>query len=52
VIFLSTNSSPLISPIVPVTAKLMVSWLFASASAWRNDPGPLSFWFVTVITVA
>jgi hypothetical protein len=45
--FLFTSSSPLVSPMVPVTANVIVSPSFASASACRNEPGPLSFVFVT-----
>src|SRR5205085_1896731 len=52
VMLVLTSSSPLVSPIVPVTAKLMVSPSLASASAWRNEPGPLSFVFVTVMVAA
>src|SRR6266496_5869938 len=49
VMLLSTNSSPLVSPMVPVTAKVIVSPSFAMASAWRNEPGPLSLVLVTVM---
>ena len=52
VTLLSTTSSPLVSCIVPVTEKLIVSPSFASASAWRNEPAPLSFVFVTVVVAA
>jgi hypothetical protein len=52
VTFLSIASSPLVSPIVPVTAKVIVSPSLASTSAWRNEPGPLSFVLVTVMVVA
>src|SRR6266545_2231109 len=52
VMFLSTSSSPLVKPILPDTAKVMVSPSLASASAWRNEPGPLSLVFVTVIVAA
>ena len=51
VMLLSTSSSPAVNPIVPVTAKLIMSPLFASASAWRNEPGPLSSVLVTVMTI-
>ena len=44
VTFLVTSNSPLVKPMVPVTAKPIMSPLFASASAWRNESGPL--WFV------
>jgi predicted membrane protein len=37
---------------VPVTAKVIVSPSFAMASAWRNEPGPLSFVLVTVMVAA
>src|SRR6478736_3486280 len=50
VMLLFTSSSPLVRPIVSVTAKVIVSPLLASASAWRNEPAPLSFVFVTVMT--
>jgi len=33
-------------------SKLIVSPLTASASAWRNEPGPLSLVLVTVIVAA
>jgi hypothetical protein len=46
------EQSPLVKPIVPVTAKLIVSPSFASASAWRNEPAPLSLVLVTVIVSA
>ena len=36
---------------MPVTAKSIVSPSFESASAWRNEPGPLSFVLVTVMTI-
>ena len=49
VMFLVTSNSPLVKPMVPVTAKPIMSPLFASASAWRNESGPLSFVLVTVI---
>jgi hypothetical protein len=52
VTLLSTSNSPLVSPIVPVTVKVIVSPSFASASAWRSEPGSVSFVFVTVIVVA
>ena len=52
VTLLSTNNSPLVSPIIPVTAKVIVSPSFASASAWRSDPGPPSLVLVTVMVVA
>jgi hypothetical protein len=41
-----------LSVIVPVTEKLIVSPLCAAASALRNEPGPLSWRFVTVIVAA
>src|SRR5262245_2811401 len=49
VTFLATNNSPLVNPIVPVTAKPIMSPSFASASGWRSEPGPLSFVLVTII---
>jgi hypothetical protein len=52
VILLSTSSSPLVKPMVPVTAKVIVSPSFAMASACRNEPAPLSFVFVTVMVAA
>src|SRR6266699_2591472 len=47
-----TTSSALVRVMVPVTAKLIVSPSFAILSAWRNEPGPLSLVFVTVMVVA
>src|SRR6266545_1010201 len=52
VMFLSTSSSPLVNTIVPDTAKVIVSPSFAVASAWRNEPAPLSLVFVTVMVAA
>src|ERR1051326_3286711 len=52
VMFLSITSSPLVKLMVPFTPKLIVSPSFASASAWRNEPGPLSFRLVTVMMLA
>ena len=52
VMFLSITSSPLVKLIVPVTANSIVSPSFASASAWRNEPDPLSFRLVTVMMFA
>jgi hypothetical protein len=49
---LSTSNSPLVRAIVPLTAKLMASPSLALASACRNEPGPLSFVFDTVIVPA
>src|ERR1039458_8667850 len=43
------TSSPLVSVVLPVTAKSMVSAGVASAIAWRSDPGPLSLRLVTVL---
>ncbi|PYI49357.1 MAG: hypothetical protein DMF11_01330 [Verrucomicrobia bacterium] len=37
---------------VPVTAKVIVSPSLASASAWRNEPAPLSLVLVTIMVVA
>ena len=50
--FLLIASSPVVSPIVrPFSArsKLIVAPSLASASAWRNEPGPLSFVLVTIV---
>ena len=52
VMLLLMKSSSLVNPIVPVTAKIIVSPSFASASAWRNEPGPLSLVLVTVMVSA
>src|SRR5712671_7216468 len=52
VMLLSITSSPLVKLIVPVTAKPMVAPSFASMSAWRREPGPLSFVLVTVMMFA
>src|SRR6059036_1857149 len=52
VIFLLITSSPLVRPMMPVTAKVIVSQSFASASACRNELGPLSFVLVTVMVSA
>src|SRR5438093_11938952 len=52
VIFLLITSSALVRLIAPVTAKLIVSLSCASASAWRSEPGPLSFVLVTVMVSA
>ena len=55
VTFLTIASSAVVSRMVwPLSAgsKLIVSPPLASASACRNDPGPLSFPFVTVMTFA
>ena len=49
---LLTKSSPDVSPMVPVTAKVIVSPSLAIASALRSEPGPLSLVFVTVMIVA
>ena len=49
---LSMTSWPDMSPIVPLTLKLIVSPGAESAIAWRRLPGPLSFRFVTVIVAA
>src|SRR5580765_5833108 len=51
--FVSIASSPLVRLIVcPLSAgsKSIVSPLLASASAWRSEPSPPSFVFVTVMT--
>ena len=42
VTFLFTSSSPLVSKMVPVTEKLIVSPSDAAASVLRSEPGPLS----------
>src|SRR5947207_15829568 len=52
VTLLLTKSSPLVNPIVPVTAKVIVSPSFTSASAWRNEPGPVSLVLVTTMMSA
>ena len=52
VMLLLMKSSSLVNPIVPVTANSIVSPSFASVSAWRSEPGPLSFVFVTVMMFA
>src|SRR6266536_3865240 len=52
VMLLSITSSPLVKPMVPVTAKVILSPSFALTSACRNEPGPLSFVLVTVMMVA
>ena len=52
---LSTFSSPLVSVILcPLSdeSKLIVSPSFASTSAWRSEPGPLSLVLMTVIVAA
>src|SRR5260370_3581235 len=46
--FLTINNSPLVSVIVPLTEKLIVSPAAALAIASRSDPGPLSAVLVTV----
>ena len=53
VTLVSTSSSPLvrlITPEIPVAS--IVSPSFATARAWRIEPGPLSLVLVTTITVA
>src|SRR5438874_11063761 len=52
VMFLLIISSPLVRPMMPVTAKVIVSPSFASASACRNEPGPPSLVLVTVMMFA
>ena len=53
VTFVRTSNSPLVSVMAPeIPVALMVSPLFAIASACRNDPGPLSSVLVTVMIVA
>jgi len=49
---LVTNSSPLLVDGAGNVASLMVSPSFASATACRSEPGPLSFVFVTVMVFA
>src|SRR5206468_10618992 len=52
---LFTTSWPLVSVMVcPLSdeSKLIVSPSFASASAWRNEPAPLSFVLITVNVAA
>src|SRR2546427_9629957 len=46
------SNSPVVSAIVPVTAKLIVSPSAASAMAWRKEPGPPSLALVTVRVAA
>ena len=46
--FLPMSSSALVSSMVPLTAKSIVSPAAASAIALRNDPGPLSAVLMTV----
>jgi len=53
--FLSIASSSLVRLMVcPLSegSKLIMSLSFASASAWRNEPGPLSFVLMTVMVAA
>src|SRR5947207_2385527 len=52
VTLLSTNSSPLVSVIVPLTVMLIVPPLDARESALRNEPGPLSAVLVTALVPA
>ena len=52
VMFLTTTSPPLVSVIVPLTAKVILSPSCATASAWRSEPAPLSFVLVTVMMAA
>src|SRR5438128_10716162 len=52
VMFLLITSSPLVRLIAPVTANVIVSPSFTSASACRNEPGPLSLVFVTTMVSA
>src|SRR5439155_16726439 len=55
VMFLSIASSALVRLMVcPLSAgsKLIVSPSFASASAWRSEPEPLSFMLMTVMVAA
>ena len=47
VMFLLITSSPLVRPIAPVTANVIVSPSLAPASASRSEPGPLSLVLVT-----
>jgi hypothetical protein len=47
-----TVKKPVVNVTVPEIEKLIVSPSFASASAWRNEPGPLSFALVTVMVFA
>lgn len=52
VTFLSITSSPVVRPMFRRFSKgsnWMTSPLVASASAWRNVPGPLSFVLVTLV---
>src|SRR5438876_3612763 len=52
IVRLVVMSSVLLSVIVPVTPKLIVSPELAAAIAARREPSPLSFVFVTVIVLA
>src|SRR5437667_6816843 len=52
VMFLLITSSPLVRLIAPVTANVIVSPSFEPASAWRNEPGPLSLVLVTGMMAA
>ena len=51
---LTTSSSEVRLMFLPLSAgsKLIVLPSLASASAWRNEPGPLSLVFVTVVVAA
>ena len=49
---LLTNSSPVVSVIVPVTLKSIVSPAFASMIACLSESAPLSLVFITVIVAA
>src|SRR6516225_4813534 len=52
VMFLSITSSEVVSPMFrpfSIESNWMVSPLLASASAWRNEPGPLSLVLVTLV---
>src|SRR5439155_9667599 len=53
VTLLSTSNCPVVSVITPeIPVASIVSPLFASASAWRNEPRPLSLVLLTMIVVA
>ena len=53
VTLLSTSNCPVVSVITPeIPVALIVSPSFASASAWRNEPRPLSLVLLTMIVVA
>ena len=53
VTLLSTSNCPVVSVMTPeIPIASIVSPSFASASAWRNEPGPLSLVLLTMTVVA